>query len=79
MRVWHSRNFYLQEVFHSFWIITVAFSANPFYFFDLARLASGLDVLKVDIWVLAEVHNRAQEIEQAWRKRHRERERHKES
>ncbi len=47
-----------------FRVIAVAFPTDPLHLFDLARLACGLDVFEMHIWVLAEVHNRAKEVEQ---------------
>lgn len=58
---------YLEEVFNTFWIIAIAFSADSFHFFNLPCLACSLDIFEVNIWVLAEVYNRAQEIKQTLR------------
>ncbi len=55
---------YLEKVLDMFRVIAVAFPTDPLHFFDLARLACGLDVLEMHLWVLAEVHNRAKEVEQ---------------
>ena len=57
---------YLEEVFDSFRIIAVALPTNSLHFLDLTGFASSLDVLEMDLTVLAEVHNRAQEVEEAW-------------
>lgn len=48
---------YLEEVFNPLGVITVALSADSLHFLDLAGLTSGLDVLKVNIRLLAEIHN----------------------
>lgn len=55
---------YLQEILHPLRIIAVALPTDPFHLLDLASLASRLDVLKMNFWILAEVHNGAQEVEQ---------------
>lgn len=54
----------LQEVLHTFGVIAVTLTADSLHFFNLTRLAGGLDVFEVDLWILAEVHNRTQEVEQ---------------
>ena len=59
---------YLEEIFHTLGIITVALSADPLHFFDLSSLTGSLDVLEMHIRVLAEVYNAAQEVEQACKK-----------
>ena len=55
---------YLEEIFDSLWVIAVALTADALHLFDLAGLAGSLDVLEVDLRVLAEVNNGAQEVEQ---------------
>lgn len=59
------QNIYLQKVLHPFWVIAVTFTADSFHFLYLTSLASCLDVLEVNIWILAEVYNGTQEIEQS--------------
>lgn len=59
---------FLQEVLHSFGVITIWFAANAFHFFDLARFACSLNVLEVDFLVLGEVYDRTEEIEQTCKK-----------
>lgn len=54
----------LQEVLHTFRVIAVTLPADSLHLFDLACLAGGLDIFEVDLWILAEVHNRTQEVEQ---------------
>lgn len=54
----------LKEVLHPFRVIAVTLSANSFHLFDLSRLAGGLNIFEVNLWVLAEVYNGTQEIEQ---------------
>lgn len=56
---------YLEEVLDTFGVVAVAFPTDPLHLFDLACLACGLDVFEMDLWVLAEVHDGAQEIEEA--------------
>lgn len=58
-----SLRLYLEEVLDALRVVAVALSADPLHLFDLARLAGSLDVFEVDLGVLAEVHNRAQEVE----------------
>lgn len=64
------QNIYLQEVLHSFWVIAVTFTTDSFHFLYLTSLASCLDVLEVNIWILAKVYNGTQEIEQSWKESH---------
>lgn len=54
----------LKEVLHTFRVVTVTLSANSFHLFDLSCLAGSLDIFEVNLWILTEVHNRTQEIEQ---------------
>lgn len=54
----------LEEVLHTFRVVAVTFSTDPLHLFDLACLAGGLDIFEMHLWILAEVHNRTQEIEQ---------------
>lgn len=56
---------YLQKVFNPVWVVTVAFSTDSLHFFDLAGLTGSLDVFKVNIGLLAEIHNRPKEVKQA--------------
>lgn len=60
-----SQESYLEKILHSFRVIAVTFTADPFHLFNLTRLAGCLDIFEVDIWILAEVHNRTQEIKQS--------------
>ena len=65
---------YLEEVLDSLWVVAVALPTDPLYFLDLARLAGRLDVLEVDVWVLAEVdHSPQEEVQACIRGRARER------
>lgn len=57
-----------QEVLHAFRVVAVALAAYALHLFDLARFAGRLDVLEVDLVVLAEVHYGAQEVEEACKK-----------
>lgn len=59
------RIFHLEEVFHPLRVIAVALSTDSLHFFDLARFTGSLDVLKVNIRLLAEIHNRPEEVKQA--------------
>lgn len=64
------QNIYLQKVLHSFWVVAVTFTADSFHFLYLTSLASCLDVLEVNIWILTKVYNGTQEIEQSWKESH---------
>ena len=55
----------LEEVLDALGIVAVALTADPLHLLDLARLARRLDVLEVHLGVLAEVHDGAEEVEQA--------------
>ena len=55
----------LQEVLHALRVEAVALAADALHLFDLARLARRLDVLEVDVGLLAEVDDGAQKVEQA--------------
>ncbi len=55
---------HLEEVFDTFWIITVAFSADPLHLFDLSGLTRGLNVLEVNLGILREIDDGSQEVEQ---------------
>ena len=57
---------YLEEVLDALGVVAVALATDPLHLLDLARLSGRLDVLEVDLWVLAEVHDGAQEVEQPW-------------
>lgn len=48
---------YLEEVFNPVWVITVALSTDSLHFFDLTCFTGSLDVLEVNIRLLAEIHN----------------------
>lgn len=58
---------YLEKVLHTFRIVTVAFSADSFNFLNLTSFAGSLNIFKMNFWILTEVHNGAQEVEQTWR------------
>lgn len=60
-----SLRLYLEEVLDTLRVVAVALSTDSLHLFDLTRLAGGLDVFKVNFRLLTEVHNRAQEVEQA--------------
>lgn len=55
----------LEEIFDSFSVVTIGLTANTLDFFDLTSFAGGLNVLKVDFRILAEVDNRSQKVEQS--------------
>ena len=55
---------YLKEVLHAFRIVAVALPTDSLHFLDLSSLAGSLDILEVDIRILAEVYNTAQEVEE---------------
>lgn len=57
---------YLKEVLHALSIVAVGFTTDSFNFFDLSRLAGSLNVLEVDFRILAEIDDRAQEVEQTF-------------
>lgn len=57
---------HLEEVLHTFRVVAVALPADSLYLFDLTCLAGSLDVFEVDFWILAEVYNGAQEVEQPY-------------
>lgn len=57
---------HLEEVLHTFWVVAVALPADSLHLFDLTCLAGSLDVFEVDFWILAEVYNGAQEVEQSY-------------
>ena len=56
----------LEEVFDPLWVVAIALSANPLHLLDLSRLASGLDVLEVDLSVLAKVDDRSEEVKESF-------------
>lgn len=58
---------YLEEVLHTLRIVTVALSTDSLHFFDLTSFTGSLDVFEVNLWILTEVHNGAQEVEQTCR------------
>lgn len=62
----HCTSFHLEEVFNSLWVIAVALSADSLHFLDLACFAGSLDVLKVNIRLLTEIHNRSKEVKQTF-------------
>ena len=51
----------LEEVLDNLRIVVLALTADALDFADLANLASSLDVLEVDLWILAVVDNRTEE------------------
>lgn len=57
----------LQEILDSIWVIAVAFTANSLHFLHLACLASSLNVFEVNVGLLAEIHDGAQEIKQSYK------------
>ena len=64
----------LEEVLDSLRVVAVALPTDSLHFLDLARLAGRLDVLEVDVWVLAEVdHSPQEEVQACIRGRARER------
>lgn len=56
----------LEEVLNPLGVVAVALSADSLHLFDLTRFTGCLDVLEVDIGLLAEIHNRPQEVKQAF-------------
>lgn len=54
----------LQEVLDTLWVIAVALTTNSLHFLDLSRFTGSLDVLEMYIWILTEVNNRSQEVEE---------------
>jgi len=57
---------FLQEIFNSFRIVAIGFPAYPLHFFDLASLACCLNVFEMNFLILAKIHNRTQEVEEAF-------------
>ncbi len=58
-------SFYLEEVFNPLRVVAVALSTDSLHFFDLTRFTGSLDVLEVNVRLLAEIHNRPKEVKQA--------------
>lgn len=56
---------YLEEVLNPLGVVAVALPADPLHFLDLTRFARGLDVLEVNVGLLAEIDDGAEEVEQA--------------
>lgn len=54
----------LEEVLDPLRVVAVALTTDPLHLLDLACLAGSLDILEVNLWVLAKVHDRSQEVEQ---------------
>ena len=54
----------LEEVFDALWIVAAALTTDALDLLDLSRLTRRLDVLEVDVRVLAEVDDGAEEVEQ---------------
>lgn len=48
------------------WVVAVTLSTDSLHLFDLTCLTGSLNVFEVNFRVLAEVHNRAQKVEQTW-------------
>jgi len=48
-------------------VVAIAFPANPLDLLYLTSLAGGLDVFEVDVRLLAEVYDGAEEVEQPWK------------
>ena len=59
---------YLEEVFNSFWVVAVTFSANTLDFLDLTGFACCLNVLEVNLRVLGEIYDRSEEVKQSCNK-----------
>uniref|UniRef100_A0A8W7PT82 Uncharacterized protein n=1 Tax=Anopheles coluzzii TaxID=1518534 RepID=A0A8W7PT82_ANOCL len=55
----------LQEVLDALRIVAVRLAADALHLLDLVGLAGGLDVLEVHLRILAEVDDRAEEVEQS--------------
>lgn len=56
---------HLEEVLHPLWVVAVALPADSLHFLDLTRFTRRLDVLEVNVGLLAEIDDGAQEVEQA--------------
>ena len=54
---------HLEEVFDTFWIVAVAFPADPLDLLDLSSLTCSLDVLEVNLRILREIHYGSKEVE----------------
>ena len=54
----------LEEVLDALGVVAAALTTDAFHLLDLSRLAGRLDVLEVYVWVLAEVDDGAEEVEQ---------------
>lgn len=63
-RINQSEVLYLEEVLNTLRVIAVALSTDPLHLFDLARLAGSLNVFEMNVGILAEVYNGAQEVKQ---------------
>lgn len=59
------RQRHLEEVLHPLGVVAVALPADSLHFLDLTRFARRLDVLEVNIGLLAEIDDGAEEVEQA--------------
>ena len=56
----------LEEVLDPLGVVAIALAANPLHLLDLSRLAGGLDVLEVNLAVLAEVDDGSEEVEESF-------------
>ena len=54
----------LEEVLDALGVVAAALATDAFHLLDLTCLAGCLDVLEVHVWVLAEVDDGAEEVEQ---------------
>ena len=56
----------LEEVLDTLRVEAVALATDALHLLDLSGLARRLDVLEVDVWVLTEVDDASQEVEQSY-------------
>lgn len=62
--LWTVSLFDLEEVLDTLRVVAIALPADSLHLFYLTCLAGSLNVFEVDLWVLAEVYNGSQEVEQ---------------
>ena len=59
---------FFKEIFNTFGVVAVGFTANSLHLFNLTGFTCGLDIFEVNLGLLAEIDDATQEVKKSFKR-----------